>query len=98
MLSVVKQPKYIEKLVTLPNGKVVLVVFELISQNGRIIAKAISGKVVTEVFSQEEILCLPCVKTSSDFVPVKSTIYHLLSTFVRDFSFTMSQPTRAPSL
>lgn len=99
MLSIIKQPKYIEKLVTLPTGQVILVTFELIERNGHIIAKAVSGRTVDENKSEtEEILCLPCIKSPVEFLPVKSIFSDLLSNFYKDFSFVLSQPTRAPNL
>jgi hypothetical protein len=81
----------------MPNGAWVLVVFELVEKEGKIIARAVSGKLLNKEIVKEEVLCLPCVKSPAEFVPVRSTIYSLLSTFSRDFSFVMSQPTRAPS-
>ena len=101
MLAIQKTKKYIQKAVQLPNGAWALVVFELVERDGQIVARAVSGKLLGEQNEQivkEEILCLPSVKSPSEFVPVRSTIYSLLSTFSRDFSFIMSQPTRAPSL
>jgi hypothetical protein len=97
MLVLQKQAKYIEKAVQMPNGLWVLLVFELVEQNGKIIARAISGKVINQEISKEEALYLPSVKSPAEFIPVRSTIYSLQSTFDRDFSFVMSQPTRAPS-
>jgi hypothetical protein len=97
MLSIVKQPKYVEKLVTMPNGQVLLVIFELVQQlNGRIIAKAVSGRMISDT-AKEEVLCLPCVKTPTDFLPIKSIFSDLVSNISKDFSFIMSQPTRAPA-
>ena len=97
MLAIQKSNKYIQKAVQLPNGAWVLVVFELFEQGGKIIARAVSGKLLGEEIVKEEVLCLPCVKSPVNFVPVRSTFYDLLSTLSRDFSFIMSQPTRAPS-
>ena len=98
MLAIQKQNQYIQKAVQLPNGEWALVVFELVEREGKIIARAVSGKMLGDIQAEkEEILCLPCVKSPVEFVPVRSTIYSLLSTFSRDFSFVMSQPTRAPA-
>jgi hypothetical protein len=97
MLAIQKQNQYIQKAVQLPNGAWALVVFELVERNGQIVARAVSGKLLGDIQTKEEVLCLPSVKSPSEFVPVRSTIYSLLSTFSRDFSFIMSQPTRAPS-
>lgn len=99
MLAIQKQPKYIQKAVELPNGAWALVVFELVEINGKIIARAVSGKILEGAKAEkEEILCLPCIKTPVEFIPLQSTFYNLQSTFSHDFSFIMSQPTRAPSL
>jgi hypothetical protein len=100
MLVIQKQQKYIQKAVRLPNGAWALLVFELVERNGQIVARAVSGKLLGEQNEQivkEELLCLPCVKTPFDFLPVKSIFSDLVSTFSKDFSFIMSQPTRAPS-
>ena len=100
MLAIQKQPKYIQKAVQLPNGAWALVVFELVERDGQIVARAVSGKLLgdqTEQTINDEILCLPCVKTPADFLPIKSIFYDLVSTFSKDLSFIMSQPTRAPS-
>ncbi len=98
MLAIQKSNKYIQKAVQLPNGVWALVVFELVERNGQIIAKAVSGKMLGDVQSEPvEVLCLPCVKTPFDFLPVKSIFSDIVSTFSKDFSFIMSQPTRAPS-
>jgi hypothetical protein len=100
MLAIQKQPKYIQKAVQLPNGAWALVVFELVERDGQIVARAVSGKLLgdhAEQIIKEDILCLPCVKTPSDFLPIKSIFSDLVSNFSKDFSFIMSQPTRAPS-
>jgi len=94
MLAIQKSNKYIQKAVQLPNGAWALVVFELVERNGQIIAKAVSGKILSEI---KEVLCLPSVKSPTEFIPVKSIFSNLVLNFVRDFSFVMSQPTRAPS-
>ena len=100
MLAIQKQPKYIQKAVQLPNGAWALVVFELVERDGQIVARAVSGKLLGEQNEQivaEEILCLPCVKTPADFLPIKTIFSDIVSNFSKDFSFVMSQPTRAPS-
>jgi hypothetical protein len=100
MLAIQKQPKYIQKAVQLPNGAWALVVFELVESGGRIVARAVSGKLLAgqnEQVIKDEILCLPCVETPADFLPIKSIFSDLVSNFSKDFSFVMSQPTRAPS-
>ena len=98
MLAIQKRNKYIQKAVQLPNGAWALVVFELIERDGQIVARAVSGKILGDTeASQSETLCLPCVKTPVDFLPIKSIFCDLVSNFSKDFSFIMSQPTRAPS-
>lgn len=98
MLAIQKRQEYIQKAVQLPNGAWALVVFELIEQNGHIIAKAVSGKILdNKNVAEDTILCLPCVKSPADFIPIKSIFSDLVSSFSKDFSFVMSQPTRAPS-
>ena len=100
MLAIQKRQKYIQKAVQLPNGAWALVVFELVERNGQIVARSVSGKLLGEQNEQivkEEILCLPCVKIPFDFLPIKSIFSDLVSPFSKDFSFVMSQPTRAPS-
>jgi len=98
MLSLQKQPKYLEKAVQLPNGTWALVVFELVEQNGRIIARAVSGRLLSDVRKEEEgVLSLPGVKSPTEFLPIKSIFSDLVSTFSKNFDFIMSQPTRAPA-
>ncbi len=82
----------------MPNGTWALVVFELVQVNGRLIARAVSGKILEEVQAEKaEVLCLPCIKSPAEFVPVKSIFSNLVSNLSKDLSFVMSQPTRAPS-
>lgn len=100
MLAIQKQPKYIQKAVQLPNGEWALVVFELIQVNGKIIARAVSGKILEGAkIEKEEVLCLPGIKSPVEFVPTLSTFNFIdFVNLSNDFSFVMSQPTRAPSL
>ncbi|MEI6190807.1 MAG: hypothetical protein WCP24_00380 [bacterium] len=97
MLAIQKQPNYLRKTVQLPNGAWALVTFELVELNGKIIARAVSGTLIPDLKKEEEVLCLPCIKSPAEFVPVKSIFSNLVSTFSKDFSFIMSQPTRAPA-
>jgi len=98
MLAIQKQPKYLEKAVHLPNGAWALVIFELVEENGHVIARAVSGKILNEKIVKEKTLCLPVIKSPTEFLPILSTFNFIdfinLST---DFSFVMSQPTRAPA-
>ncbi|OHA46516.1 MAG: hypothetical protein A2541_00210 [Candidatus Taylorbacteria bacterium RIFOXYD2_FULL_36_9] len=98
MLAIQKQQKYIQKAVQLPNGAWVMVVFELVERDGHIIAHAVSGKLLDDIENKkEEVLCLPDIKSPAEFIPIRSIFSDLVSTFSRDFSFVMSQPTRAPA-
>ncbi len=98
MLAIQRRNKYIQKTMQLPNGEWAMVVFELVERNGQIIAKAVSGKLLEDIkFETEEILCLPCIKSPIQFLPVKSIFSNLVSNFIKDFDFVISQPTRAPS-
>lgn len=99
MLAIQKQPKYIQKAVQLPNGDWALVVFELIESNGKIIARAVSGKILGDIQAEkEEILYLPSVKSPVEFIPIKSVFSEIVSCFVRDFSFMTCLVARAPNL
>jgi len=99
MLAIKKQPKYLEKAVQLPNGAWALVVFELVEKNGQIVAKAVSYKLISDTQAEkEEILCLPYVKSPAEFVPVQFFTKDVVNSFLKDLTFVISQPTRAPSL
>ena len=98
MLAVQKQQKYIQKAVQLPNGAWALVVFELVEHNGQIIAKAVSGKLLADTkIEKDDVLCLPSIKSPAEFVPIRYFTSEVLESFLKDFSFVISQPTRAPS-
>lgn len=98
MLAIQKRNKYIQKAVQLPNGNWALVVFELVEMNGQVVARPVSGKILADIqFEPEDILCLPCIKSPVHFLPIKSTFYNFVSALEKDFSFVLSQPTRAPS-
>lgn len=99
MLAVQTSPKYIEKAVQLPNGAWALVVFELVERNGQIVARAVSGKMLSDISAEKEaVLCLPAVKSPVEFIPVVSIFSDLVSNFTRDFSFMTCAVTRAPNL
>ncbi|MFA5934264.1 MAG: hypothetical protein WC827_00025 [Candidatus Paceibacterota bacterium] len=100
MLSIQTQPKYIEKEMQLPNGKWVLVVFQLVEINGKTIAKAVSGRIIekTITLEKEEILAFPIYKSPEEFVPFQYSIFNILYSVPRDLSFIVTQPARAPNL
>ena len=97
MLAIQKQPNYLKKAVQLPNGAWALVTFELVELNGKIIARAVAGQILPDIKEEKEVLCLPCIKSPAEFVPVRFFTSEVLHSFLKDFSFIMSQPTRAPS-
>jgi hypothetical protein len=97
MLAIQKSNKYIQKAVQLPNGAWALVTFELVELNGKIIARAVAGQLIPEAKEEKEILYLPCIKSPKEFIPVRLFTSEILHSFLKDFSFIVSQPTRAPS-
>jgi hypothetical protein len=97
MLAIQKQPNYLRKAVQLPNGAWALVTFELVEINGKIIARAVSGKLLPDIKEESEVLCLPCIKSPAEFIPISFFTPEALHSFLKDFSFITSQPTRAPS-
>lgn len=109
MLALQKQSKFIKKTITLPDGSLALVVFELTEVNGKIIAKAVCGKILGQatkngvpsrgkIYSQEEILALPVYFESELVEPVVSPFFADVVDLIRDLSFIVSQPSRAPNL
>lgn len=97
MLVVKKPAQFIKKAVQLPNGAWAMVVFELVERDGHIIAKAVSGKLLESFNGGSATMCLPCIKSSIHFTPVKSIFYNFVSTLTKDFSFMSCQNTRAPN-
>jgi hypothetical protein len=98
MLALQKQSKFIKKTITLLNGSLALVVFELIEINGKITAKAICGKLIEEnIISQEEILALPVYFERENFIPIVSPFFADVESILKDLSFVVAQPTRAPN-
>ena len=97
MLSLQKQSKYIKRQVTLPDGSLALVVFELVEINGKVVAKAIFGKRIENNISQEEILALPVYFETETFKPIVSPFFAEIKNIVKDLSFTTCQNTRAPN-
>ena len=99
MLALQKQSKYIKRQVTLPDGSLALVVFELVEINGKIVAKAICGKRLEEnIFAQEEILALPIYFEKETFKPIASPFFANIINLIKDLSFVTSQPARAPNM
>ena len=99
MLALQKQQKYIKKQVRLPDGTLALVVFELTEINGKIVAKAICGKLIEEnIITQEEILSLPVYFEVETFKPIISPFFADVLKLVKDLSFVTSQPARAPNI
>jgi hypothetical protein len=99
MLSIQTQPKYIEKEIQLPNGKWVLVVFELVEINGKVIAKAVGGRIIekTVVLEKEEILALPICCETQNIKPLVSPFFAEVESIFKDLSFVITQPARAPN-
>jgi len=98
MLSLQKQQKFIKKTIQLPNGSWALVVFELLEVNGKIVAKAVCGKIIDEnIISQEEILALPVYFEKQNFLPITSPFFADIQELIKDLSFVISQPPRAPN-
>ena len=98
MLSLQKQQKFIKKTIQLPNGSWALVVFELLEVNGKIVAKAVCGKIIEEnIISQEEILALPVYFEKQNFLPITSPFFADVFNLIKDLSFVTSQPARAPN-
>jgi hypothetical protein len=98
MLAIQKQPKYLRKIVSLPNGASALVVFELIEINGKTTAKAIYGKVLKHaVAKKEEILSLPVYFERKSVLPIISPFFAEIQNLFKNLSFVTAQPTRAPN-
>jgi len=99
MLSLQKRSKFIKKTIQLPNGSFALVVFELLEINGKIIAKAVCGKILEEnIISQEEVLALPVYFERETFKPIVSPFFADAINLLKDLSFVISQPVRAPNV
>ena len=98
MLALQKQSKYIQRTIKLPNGTLALVVFELVEINGKITAKAVCGKILgRETVSCEEILAFPIYFESQSVKPIISTFFGKVEDILKDLSFVISQPSRAPN-
>ncbi len=97
MLSIQKQPKYLEKMVRLPNGTLAMVVFEIVEVNGRLKARAICGKLISQTTSEEKIYALPTHIESIPIIPLKQPLFSYNFLAQKDLSFFSSQITRAPN-
>ena len=98
MLAIQKQSKFIKKTIQLPNGSWALVVFELLEVNGKIVAKAVCGKIIEDnIISQEEIIALPVYFEKQNFLPITSPFFADVLNLIKDLSFVISQPSRAPN-
>ncbi len=76
---------------TMPNGMEALVYFEIIERNGHLIAKAIYAEAI-------KVYALAAGIISQTILPVKRFFSTFVFNYFKDFSFIVSQPTRAPSL
>lgn len=87
-------------MVKLPNGMWAYVVFELIEINGKIVAKAVGGKIIEQKseISKEEVLALPICCETENIKPIISPFFVEIKNIVKDLSFIVSQPARAPSI
>ena len=100
MLSLQTQSKYIKKQVRLPDGSLALVVFELLNVNGKITAKAVYGEILNQAQKGEnfEVIALPVYFERSSIKPLVSPFFSDIKDVLKDLSFVISQPSRAPSL
>ena len=99
MLAIQKKNKYFSRIMTMPNGVEALVVFELIEQNGHLVAKAVYAEAIDASTIPEQKICLINGKCFiSQVAPIKSYFTAFVTPYFKDFSFVMSQPTRAPSI
>lgn len=97
MFALTRQQKYFQKEVVLPNGDTALVLFELVEQHGRVIARAISAQVISVAKAAADVIYLPIILARSIVLPVKECLTRHIAPVIRDLFFVTSQPTRAPS-
>ena len=97
MLSVQKQPKYVTKTLQLPNGQWATVLFELVEQQGKIIAKAISAELIEQSIASVEVVALPTFSVKQTIEVIVSPFFSSIESVLKDLSFVISQPTRAPA-
>lgn len=102
MLSIQKQlvcksgSKYFERLVNLPDGKLALVVFEIVEIDGQLKARAVCGRIL-ENNTEEKIYALPAQIDSISIIPLKKPLFSYKYFTTKDLSFFSSQTTRAPN-
>ena len=100
MLSLRPQQKIVEKVLQNKAGGFVRAQFLLTEYQGRIHVKLISAEAISvqeaQHFSAPSALALPVVITQATFERVLNYGETIVSTFT-DFSFLVSQPTRAPA-
>ncbi len=97
MLALQKQSKFIEKKIQLPNGAWALVVFEVTEVGGKFVAKAVSGHLIENTVAREEVLALPVFIDIQNIAPVESPFFADIETLIKDLSFVVTQPARAPN-
>lgn len=97
MLSLQRQSNFIQKMVTLPDGRMAIVVFEIFTENGKTKARAICGKILGSDICNEEVLNLPGYFEKENIEPVVSPFFSEIVDIFKDLAFTTSQPTRAPN-
>ena len=98
MLAIQKRNKYFSRVMVMPNGVEAVVYFELIERNGHLVAKAIYAEAIdVSAVPEQKVYALPGCVICSDVAPVKSFFASVISPYFKDFSFVISQPTRAPS-
>ena len=74
------------------------VVFELIEVNGKVTAKAVCGKILGNPSVKcDEVIALPIYFESESIAPVVSPFFAKIENLLKDLSFVVSQPSRAPN-
>lgn len=97
MLALQKQSKFIEKKIQLPNGEWALVVFEISEVGGKFVAKAVSGHLIENTVAKEEVLALPVFIDTQSIAPIESPFFADVEALIKDLSFVVTQPARAPN-
>lgn len=97
MLSIPRK-KFIEKIITSPEGIDFRVVFLVYEEEGKIKAKVVSAAPIASVIKNEQIIALPGKTEKILHEIIYSTFEKEKVSPYTDFTFFVSQPTRAPSL